>query len=513
MSTQNDPPSALPRVIGLWTATAIVAGTIIGSGIFFKPNRIAELVPYSGLVAVVWLLGGALTLVGALIYLEVCVLLPRAGGNYVFLREGYGRLFGWMWGWVDFWMIRAGSIAALATAFTTSLHDIYRQAYPKEEPVSEWGQRGVTITLLLLLGAVNIRGVKLGAGLQLVITIIKVGTILGVALLPFAVLAMPAMSPDGFVPSTAKMTPVWPEVWSFAIFSGLTAAMLQVLWPYHGWMNIAPIAGEVKEPQRTLPLALLSGVLVVVALYLSCNVAYYLTLSGEELAKAGTPATAVAQRLIGPAGVMFLSAVIMCSVLGALNGNVLVGPRLLFAMGEDGLAPRWLREVHPAWKTPAAAIMVLVGWSVLLVIGVGLRASGKGPFDQLTDFAMFGAVIFETMAVLAVFRLRAKMPNAERAYRCPGYPWLPALYVVVPAAILVNMLCDSGKPNLNVYEPTGFWGVLDALLGTGARRDAFIGLAFIGLGVVVYYALGLWRTPEPRPAAPEGAILPAQSNP
>ncbi|MGL4555224.1 MAG: amino acid permease, partial [Gemmataceae bacterium] len=182
MNTPPEPPPALPRVLGLWTATAIVAGTIIGSGIFFKPNVIAQAVPYSGLVAVVWLLGGALTLVGALIYLEVCVLLPRAGGNYVFLREGYGRLFGWMWGWVDFWMIRAGSIAALATAFTTSLHDVYVQTM-KAEPVSDWGQRAVTIAAILLLGVVNVRGVRLGGAIQLALTAVKVTTILGVALL------------------------------------------------------------------------------------------------------------------------------------------------------------------------------------------------------------------------------------------------------------------------------------------------------------------------------------------
>lgn len=472
MNTSNDPPFALPRVLGLWTATAIVAGTIIGSGIFFKPNVIAQAVPYTGLVAIVWLVGGALTLVGALIYLEVCVLLPRSGGNYVFLREGYGRLFGWMWGWVEFWMIRSGSTAALATAFTTSAHDIYVSTF-QVEPISEWGQRLVTISVLVLLGIVNIRGVELGGVLQIIITVIKVSTILGVALLPLAVLAVPTLSPAGTIPSTTNMQPMWPEVWTFSVFSGMATAMLSVLWPYHGWMNIAPVAGEVKNPSRNLPFALLAGVVVVVALYLGCNVAYYLTLSGAELAASKTPATAVAERLIGPAGVVCVSTVIMCSVLGSLNGNILVGPRLLFAMGADGLAPRQLNAIHPVWRTPAAAIAVLVAWSIILVIGVGVFASGKGPFDQLTDFAMFGAVIFETMAVLAVFRLRAKMPHVERVYRCPGYPYLPALYAVVPVLILVNMLSK--------------WS---------SAIEAMVGLGFIGLGVVVYYVLGLNRTGE-----------------
>jgi len=469
------PPTSLPRVLGYWTATAVVAGTIIGSGIFFKPNVIAQQVPYSGLVALVWLLGGGLTLLGALIYAEVCVVLPQAGGNYVFLRESYGRLFGWMWGWVDFWMIRSGSLAALAIAFTASLHDIYKAR--GNAALSEWSLRGITVSVLLILGVVNMRGVRLGGGLQLVLTLIKVGTIVGLALLPALVWLWPGASPDAFVPSTQNLQPIWPESWSLAIAAGLASALLSVLWPYHGWMNIAPIAGEVRDPGRTLPWALLTGVGVVVVLYLSCNVAYYLTLPGAELAQSETPATQVAQRLLGPAGAIFVSFVILCSTFGSLNGNILVGPRLLFAMGADSLAPRWLHAVHPRWQTPASAIAVLVGWSVLLVLGVGLFASGKKPFDQLTDFAMFGAVLFETMAVLAIFRLRQTRPDAPRPYRCPGYPWLPALYVLLPLVILTNML--------------GRWE---------SALEAVIGLAFLGLGVATYFALGLHRPrPQPRP--------------
>jgi amino acid transporter len=463
---------------------AIVAGTIIGSGIFFKPNVIAQAVPYSGLVAIIWLLGGGLALLGSLIYAEVCVLLPRAGGNYVFLREGYGRLFGWLWGWVDFWMIRAGSLAALATAFTTSLHEIYTKTF-QATPVSDWGQRLVTIGLLVLLGAINIRGVRLGGGVQLILTLIKVLAMLAVAALPLLVLVMPTLSPDKTLPSTTNLTPIWPETWSVAVFSGMATALLSVLWPYHGWMNIAPVAGEVQDPQRNLPRALFGGVGVVVVLYLLCNVAYYVSLGGEGLAAASNPATAVAQKLIGPAGVIFLASVIMCSVVGSLNGNILVGPRLLFAMSEDRLAPAWLRRIHPRWKTPAGAIIVLVGWSILLVVGVGLFASGKGPFDQLTDFAMFGAVIFETMAVLAIFRLRWKMPDAPRAYRCPGYPWVPALYALLPVIILGNMLSSPAS-----------------------TREAAVGLGFMGVGVLTYFVLGLNRNaPPPLASSSVDAIL------
>ncbi|MFQ3594194.1 MAG: amino acid permease, partial [Gemmataceae bacterium] len=428
--------------------------------------------PYSGLMALVWLLGGGLTLLGALIYAEVCVVLPQAGGNYVFLRESYGRLFGWMWGWVDFWMIRSGSLAALAIAFTSALQEIYMTR--GNAPLNEWGQRGLTVGVLVLLGVVNMRGVRLGGGLQLVLTLLKVGTILGLALLPLLVWCWPAISPEGRLPSTENLVPLWPETWSMGIASGIASALLSVLWPYHGWMNIAPIAGEVRDPGRTLPWALLCGVGVVVVLYLACNGAYYLTLPGWVLAQSPTPATQVAQHLLGATGTLFVSFVILCSTFGSLNGNILVGPRLLFAMGADSLAPRWLHAVHPRWQTPAPAIAVLVGWSVLLVLGVGLFASGKQPFDQLTDFAMFGAVIFETMAVLAIFRLRRTMPDAPRPYRCPGYPWLPALYVLLPVVILAN--------RLSRWE---------------SAIEAAVGLSFLGLGVLTYYALGLHR---PRPS-------------
>lgn len=483
-STPDD--QALPRVLGPWVATAIVAGTVIGSGVFLTPKKIAQVVEYPGLVAVVWVFGALFALVGALIYAEVAVLLPRAGGNYVFLREGYGRLFGWMWGWVDFWMIRAGSIAALATAFATSLHDIYTNADLRRSlglaeavHVPLWGQRAVTVTLLLLLGAVNVRGVRLGGWLQLALTSVKVLAMVVIILLPFVLMAQPGLSPVGFQPSVERLSPLWPARWDLTVLSGFVTAMLYVLWPYHGWMNIASVAGEVKEPQRNLPLALIAGVLVCVVLYLGCNLAYYLCLTTEEMQNVGdTPAaTAAALKMIGPLGVVLMSAVVMCSVFGSLNGNILVGPRLLYAMGEDGLVPRWLHAVHPAWKTPASAIAVLVAWSVVLVTGVGVLVDlkafepGRGSFDKLTDLAMFGAVIFETMAVLAIFTLRWKMPDADRPYRAPGYPWLPVLYAVLPVVILVNMLSK--------------WE---------SAMEALAGLGWIAVGVGVYYALDLDRT-------------------
>ena len=247
------------------------------------------------------------------------------------------------------------------------------------------------------------------------------------------------------------------------------------------------------NPQRNLPLSLLLGVGAIIVLYLSANVAYYMVLPGSTMAamKETPVATGFASGLLGPIGVVLASAAIMCSVFGALNGNLLVGPRLLYAMGEDGLAPRWLGNVHPRYQTPTAAIAVLAAWAALQVVTVAVLTklnwieAGKSHFDRLTDFAMFGAVIFETLAVLSIFMFRWRVPDAPCAYRCPGYPFVPALYCVLPAFVLCNMF---------YAQP------LEAVAGVG----------FIALGAIVYFALNLQR-PDPSPILPppdDGTLAP-----
>jgi len=501
-------------------AMAIVVGTVIGSGIFKKPAKIAEKIPEFGVVSGVWIVGGLLVLIGALAYAEVAVLLPRAGGNYVFLREGYGRLFGWLWGWIEFFIIRSASIAALATVFTESLVDILmnpafqetwnRMAFhsamviPEGFVVGSWPQRIITVTLLLSLAWVNVRGVRWGGSVQLIITTVKVGSLIAIAVLPLLLLAIALNLGGSRQPSFDNLNPVWPSDWRTVSMGGLSTAFLSVLWAYHGWMNIAPVAEEIKHPQRNLPLSILGGVCIVVVLYLSVNFAYYLmmphttmaAISDEKLMEKMPPeerpqnntktvATEFSWRLFGSIGAAVASLAVMISVFGALNGNLLVGPRLLYAMGKDNLAPAAVQDVHPAHRTPARSILVLALWSCFLVIAVAILTEmkvlgGKGHFDVLTDFAMFGAVIFETMAVMALFALRWKMPDAERPYRCFGYPILPALYIILPVFVLINM----------------FWE---------QTVEAVAGVAFIFVGVMVYDALGLHYNappPESQPTSP-----------
>jgi APA family basic amino acid/polyamine antiporter len=468
------PAGQLIRQIGGLMATAIVIGTVIGSGVFRKPSSVADNVPSFAFVAFVWIMGGVLALLGALALAEVAVLFPRSGGNFVFLREGYGRMCGFIWGWVEFCIIRCASIAALATFFTESLHAVIRDSYGYGDQrfFSVWGERGVTIAVIAVLTAVNIRGVKWGGVLQVLVTAVKVGTLLAIFILPFVFWAR---AENGVTSNPANLP-------AFSL-GGLGTAMLGVQWAYHGWMNIGLVAGEVRQPQRNLPLAVIGGVGIIILLYLGANVAYHLVISQEEmrLLKDTPVVSEFGKRLLGTAGLTLASAAMMFSAFGALNGNLLAGPRLLYAMGHDNMVPKSLGAVHPYFKTPALAIAIVGIWSSLLVVGVGILAgfklpklelpldiiidfnlpAGKAGFDVLTDFAMFGAVIFETLALSTIFVFRKRMPNAERPYRCVGYPLVPIVYIIVLSAVAINTLVNQ-------------------------RTEAATALILIALGALVY---------------------------
>ncbi len=457
----------LPRVLGLWMAMALVVGTVIGAGVFKKPAVIAQNIDYFGLILAAWILVGIITLFGALSIAEVAILVPRAGGNYVYLRESYGRWAGFLWGWVEFWIIRSASIAALATVFTESLHDLLRFAYeagPREQIVSFWGRQAITLGVILILTQLNAMGARLGGGLQVFITGVKVFTLLAIAAAPLLVFLIAS---DSGLMSTNNLQPFWPDDWSKVDWSKFGAALLGVLWAYHGWMNLAPAAEEITEPQRNIPLAFLLGTLAVMGLYVTVNVAYHLVIPhGEILKMTDRPvANDFAARLIGPFGLLLASAAVMISVFGALNGNLLVGPRLLYAMGLDRLAPRSFSTLHPRYRTPFLAHWVLTGWTVLLVLIVAEFGDPTKTFDLLTDYAIFGALTFETLAVASIFVLRKQYPpgKVDVPYRCWLYPYLTIVYILVLGAVLVNM----------------FWT---------QPIQSFAALGFIGAGVAVYVA-------------------------
>jgi amino acid transporter len=462
--------SRLPRVLGPWMATAIVIGTVIGSGVFKKPYAVSQSVNEFGLAMLAWVLVGLLALLGALTLAEIASLYPKAGGNYVFLREGYGRLAGFLWGWVDFWIIRSGSIAALASIFADSIHDAIRHARGVPtgmEVLSFWPRQGLTVSVILALALVNVRGVRWSGLLQLLVTLVKISSLVAIILLPFVVMGF--VSQPSHPPSAANLEPVWPKVWGGVNWSKFLTAMVGVIWAYHGWMNIGSVAEEIKNPKRNIPLSLLLGQGIIILLYLGANFAYFLVIPHPEMKnlKDTTVATEFSVRLLGPIGGVLAATAIGVSVFGALNGNILVGPRLLYAMGDDGLAPRWLHAVHPRYKTPAAATLTLCLWSSLMVVLVAVLLHVRLPaiplfgrtldvnlprdksgFDVITDFAMFGAVALETLTVLTIFVFRRKYPDAERPYKCVGYPLTPAVYGLIMLAVWLNMFVGQTTESL-----------------------------------------------------------------
>jgi APA family basic amino acid/polyamine antiporter len=481
-------PPGLPRILGPWIATAIVVGTVIGSGVFKKGRNVAENVPEFGMAMSVWVLGGLLALLGAFALAEVAVLFPRAGGNYVFLREAYGRWAGFLWGWVEFWINRSASIAALALMFTESFHDVLRQSlYPGQavDVLSFWERQLLTVAVIAGLAAINARSAWLGGGVQFFITLVKVGSLLFIIALPFVVQAV--VSEPAHPPKTQYLSPLFPAKWAEVGWGSYCVALVAVLWAYNGWMNIAPVAGEVREPSRNIPLSLVAGVLILIVLYCGANFAYYLIIPRPEMAglsKDTTVATEFCFRLVGPIGAIIASAIVMTSVFGALNGNLLVVPRLLYAMGQDRLAPPILSRLHASYRTPVIATIVLAGWSCLLILIVGALtqyrlptitigseeyslniAEDKRPFDIMTDYVIFGSVTFETLAVSSIFVFRRRIPVTpeNRPYRCWGYPVVPAIYIAIMAAVLFNFFANPRQ-----------------------RSEALVGTAFIALGAVVY---------------------------
>jgi amino acid transporter len=467
---------------------AVVVGTVIGSGVFRKPQMVALNVENFGLVALAWTLGGLLALLGALSLTEVATLFPQAGGGYVYLRESYGQLAAFLFGWVDFGINRAASLAALASVFTDSLNTIL--ANPEfqrttglnlgAQPLPFWHRQGVTVFVIVALALVNARGVRWGGGLQALVTSIKIGSLLTILALPFLAL-LPWLSSLP-APRAANLTPVWPGTWNGDLLTGFGIALVSVLWAYHGWVGVGPIAEEVRQPQRNIPLGLLGGVGIIIFLYLGANLAYSLILTRQEMMslKDTSVVEAFGLRMLGPLGGIAASAALMCSVFGALNGNILVGSRLVYAMGEDGLAPRALGAVHARYRTPAVAIMVLSAWSSILVLAVAALTTyslpvlhlgewaldlnvpeGKAPFDILSEYVVFGAVLFETLAVSSIFVIRVRRPDAPRSYRCPGYPIVPALYVAIMAIVALHMCIHH-------------------------RTESVVAVGYIALGAVVY---------------------------
>jgi len=470
------PPPAVPqrvefvKAISRLDATALVVGSMIGSGIFIVSADILRQVQSPGLLLLVWVLSGGVTLLGAITYGELAAMFPKAGGNYVYLREGTSPLFGYLYGWTLFVVIQTGTIAAVAVAFARFTAvlvpgltaDVFLGTTLRfPQPIGEiavglsW-QRLFAIASIVLLTWINVRGVRTAAFIQTSLTVIKTAALAGLILLGLTIGRNAAAIAANF----------GPNFWaggglSLAILPVVGAAMVGSLFSMDAWNNVGFASGELKNPEKDLPFAMAIGVLVVTTLYVLANVAYLNVLPADAIANAPQDrvGTAALQAMFGTPGLYIMAAAIMISTFGCNNGLILAGARVYYAMAQDNLFFKSAANLHPTYKTPALALIAQAVWTSVLCL--------SGTYGQLLNFVIFAAVAFYAVTAVGLFRLRQTRPDLPRPVRAPGYPIVPAFYILLTGLIAINLLIQDAT-----------------------RTYAMLGLLLVLLGVPVYYG---WR--------------------
>lgn len=431
--------STLQRSLGLRELILIVVGTVIGSGIFIVPGAVLRETGYAvGPALAVWLVGGVLSLLGALTYGEMGAMAPEAGGLYVYLRDTFGPLTAFLYGWTLFFAISAGSLATLAVAAAGYLQQIV--------PLTPALQKLVAVAMIAIVCVVNVRGTRQGARVQNWATGIKVG----------AILLMAVVLIGWGTGMGAADRAIMPPAVDAGLLSGVGVAMIGVLWAYEGWQYVTFSAGEAVDPQRTFPRGIVLGTTALIAVYLVANVAYLAALGPAAAGRSDAVAADAVRAVVGPGAGKLIAAAIVISMFGAANGLTLTAPRVYFAMARDGLFFRRLAEVHPRFGTPAIAIVASSAWAALLAL--------SGTFEQLLTYVVFAGWIFYALGALSLFLYRRRQPEQPRPFRVPGYPWTPVLFVLSAGAIVVNTL---------VARPV----------------QALLGLGIVLLGIPVY---ALW---------------------
>jgi basic amino acid/polyamine antiporter, APA family len=400
----------LPRRLGAWSTAAVTVGIMIGSGVFRVPAAAAAQTGTPGAMLLAWVVGALVALCGALALAEVAALFPRAGGMYVYLREAYGPLTAFLFGWVYLIIIPTGA-GAIALVFAEYLSRLV--------PLSPGQVRLVAAGLIVLLGAAQYRSVRFGAAIQNVSTAAKVLAIVALILAAFAA--------GGTSGAWAPGGPLHPVT-----LGGFGLGVVSVLWAYNGWQDVTCLSGEVRDPRRALPRALVGGTFTVALIYLLLNAAYLHVLPLSEMVASPLVAADVAVRLVGPAGSALVAAMVCVSTFGALNAVMMAIPRVFWAMADDGLFFRFVAAVHPRYRTPHMAITSM---TVLGVVYLALQS-----FEQLIEAFILASLPFWALSVASVFVLRRRRPDAPRVYRTPGYPVVPALFVAAMAILLANSL-------------------------------------------------------------------------
>jgi basic amino acid/polyamine antiporter, APA family len=409
--------ATLARRLGLWSSIGLVIGVTIGSGIFRTPATIAARVPDPMLMMGVWLLGGVISLCGALSVAELAASLPQTGGWYVYLREGWGRLAGFLFGWSELVLIRASASGAIATVFSEYLLRSLGYDPAAHEAATDY----LAATAIVSAAVLNVRGVQIGATIAGLSTIAKFGALALLVLTSFLLGGGAGASVGHF---TAGGAPV--EAGLFGL------ALISVLWAYDGFADLSFAAGEVKDPQRTLPRAIVIGTSAIVAIYVAANAAYLYVSPVERIAQSRLIAADTMQALFGQVGVALVSVVVMISAFGALTAIMLAAPRVFFAMADDRLFFRTVAKVHPRYKTPYVAILLAAALGVAFVL--------TRTFEQLADTFVLSIWPFYGIAIAGLYRLRRLQPDLPRPYRVPGYPVLPAVFVLGVMYLVGNAL-------------------------------------------------------------------------
>ena len=446
MATREQAPARstgpeLPRVLGLISIIGIVIGTMIGSGIFINPAKVARDVGTPGLMLAVWILGGILSFFGALAVAELGAMFTRAGGIYVYLREAYGPLVAFLFGWALFLVIESGTVATLAVGFSTKY-------LPYFFDLSGLQMKVVAISLIAILALVNILGVKKGACLMNFLTAIKFVALIAVCTLIFIFAKGSTGNFLAGAPSPAG---------AGGLLGRFGLALVAVLWAYKGWETGTYSAGEIRDPQKKLPLGLFIGTLTVLGLYVMANLAYLYVFPASRLAASGRIAADVMAAVFGPAGAAAIALIILLSMTGTANGHIMTSSRVFYAMARDGLFFKSVTKVHPRFQTPYVAIILLASWAAVLSL--------SGTFEQLFSYVIFGFWIFMGLTVAGVMILRRKRPDLHRPYKTWGYPLTPLLFILSALFLTGNSLVHD-------------------------FRNSAIGLAIIALGIPAYL---LWR--------------------
>ncbi len=428
----------LTRGVGAWGAIAVNVANMIGTGVFLKTRVMTCNVGDAKTVLLVWVAAGLLSLAGTFSYSEIAAMMPEAGGDYVYLRRAYGRAVGFLYGWMTFAVAKAGSQAALAVGLAIFMNVAMAGALEHWQfGATLFGHRiavsGLTLVALATIWTValiNCASVSSGGWTALALTIAKVALILGVAVAAFIFARgdWAHLTGSGLAGSCEGVAAS-----ARGGIAGFGAAMLGALWAYDGWNNVAPLSGEIRDPQRNLPRAFVGGMLVVASLYLFVNLSYFYALTPLEVASVPTSssvATEVLKRFLGPIAVSMTAVALMVSSFGSLHASVLANSRVPYAMARDGLFFRSLAHLSPRSNVPARAIVAQAAWGSVLAL--------SGSYDALTDSVIFASWMFYGLSTGSLFIFRRTMPDAPRPYRAFGYPFVPVIFLLVTAALLVN---------------------------------------------------------------------------